>query len=360
MRTIPLIQFGFGGVGRAVVRRVMKARDEFEWRYGIQLQYVALCDSNGAAVEAQGISFGDLERAMAAKEAGRGLADTPIGYQHEGLLDIVDVAGVTGAIVIDVTASDETVPALQWALDKDYFAVLANKKPLAGSIASFRQLTDSDRLRYEATVGAGMPIIAALRQALIASNDHVRRIEGCFSGTLGFLTTGLQAGESYSALVRHAKQQGYTEPDPRDDLGGMDVARKALILARTMGWPLELSQIEVESLYPPELAAGSPADFLEAISALDEPFRARVAEAQAAGQTLRYVAALESGAAQVGLRAVPVDSPVGRLQGTDNLAAFYTDVYAPNPMVLQGRGAGVDGTAAGVLADIVSLALTDR
>lgn len=356
MKTIPLIQFGLGGVGRAVVERVLAARDDFEWRYGLQLEYVALCDSQGAAIDHNGFSYGALMHMLAAKTEGAGIADLDSGYRQDGLSDIVDVAGTIGAIVIDVTASDHTVEALQLALKRGYGAVLANKKPLTGPIEVFRSLVDSDRLRYESTVGAGVPVIAALQQALIAAHDPVHRIEGCLSGTLGYLTSGLQAEERFSLLVRTAKSLGYTEPDPRDDLGGMDVARKALILARTIGWPLELDQVAVEPLYPSELGEGSVDDFLAAIDSLDDGYAGQVAEARARGETLRYVATLEGGAARVGLASVPLESPLGRLQGTDNLIAFHSSIYADTPLVLQGRGAGVHGTAAGVLADIIALA----
>ncbi len=360
MQTVPLIQVGLGGVGRAVVERVLAAADEFEWRYGLRLHYVALLDSRGAIVAPEGLTYGDLQRALAAKSAGQSLATMAEGYRHEGAADIVDVAGTTGAIVIDVTASDDSVDALLLALERGYAAVTANKRPLTQDYATFRRLVGCGRFRYEATVGAGVPVIASLAENIIASHDTVHRIEGCFSGTLGFLTTGLQAGGSFSSLVREARVRGYTEPDPRDDLGGMDVGRKALILARTLGWPLDMAQVQVESLFPPALAAGSVDDFLQATGTLDADYQSRVAGARAQGQTLRYVASLAGGSAQVGLQPVPLDSPLGRLQGTDNLIAFYTDIYQTSPLVLQGRGAGANGTAAGVLADIVALARRQR
>lgn len=356
MKTIPLIQFGLGGVGGAVVERVLASRHDFARRYGIRLNYIALCDSGGAAISEAGFSPESLERTLAAKTEGIAISDMDIGYYQGDLGDIVDVAGTTDAIVIDVTATHTTTDALLLALDRGYAAVLANKKPLTADYATFRRMADSGRLRYEATVGAGVPVIATLRQAILASHDAVTRIEGCFSGTLGYLTTGLQAGKAFSALVRQAKTLGYTEPDPREDLGGMDVARKALILARTIGWPLELDQVAVEPLYPPELDQGSVEDFLAAVSTLDADYQQSVVDAGRDNRVLRYVAALADGAAQVGLQSVPQQSPIGRLHGTDNIISFYSDIYADSPLVLQGRGAGVHGTAAGVLADIVALA----
>jgi homoserine dehydrogenase len=356
MKTIHLIQFGLGGVGRAVVQRVLASRDEFEWRYGLQLIYVAISDSTSAAIEPDGFSHAQLRAMMDAKASGLSLADTEFGYDRGELTDIVDVAGTDETIVIDVTATEETADALLLALDRGYGAALANKKPLTGSFSLFNQLTGSGRLRYESTVGSGVPVIATLRESIIASYDAVQRIEGCFSGTLGFLTTGLEEGRPFSELVTEARSLGYTEPDPRDDLGGMDVARKALILARTLGWPLELEHIPVEPLFPPEMAEGSVEDFMAALPQLDDPYREKVAAARQQDKTLRYVATLSGGQASVGLQEVPVASALGQLRGTDNIISFHTEVYNQTPLVLQGRGAGVHGTAAGVLADIVALA----
>ena len=356
MKTIHLIQFGLGGVGRAVVQRVLAANDYLAQTYGLYLSYVALSDRRSAAIELDGFSAAQLQAMLDAKEDGKSLAASGIGYKRGELTDIVDIAGREDCLVIDVTATPKTRDALLLALHRGYGAVLANKLPLADSYELFQDLTASGRLRYEATVGAGVPVIATLQQALLASHDRIHRIEGCFSGTLGFLTTGLEQGKAFSELVAEARALGYTEPDPRGDLGGMDVARKALILARTLGWPLELSDIPVQALFPPELATGSVHDFMAALPQLDSSYRQVVAEARAQGKTLRYVASLSQGGAEVGLQEVAIDSALGQLRGSDNLAAFHTDVYNQTPLVLQGRGAGVHGTAAGVLADIVALA----
>jgi homoserine dehydrogenase len=176
------------------------------------------------------------------------------------------------------------------------------------------------------------------------------------SGTLGFLCTGLQAGESFSTLVLEAMRRGYTEPDPRLDLSGMDVARKALILARTLGWRLEFSDVSVASLVPPGLAELPSAEFLARMPELDAGFAERAAEAAAVGAVLRYVADLRDGHISIGLRQVSADSALGRLRGNDNLVAFHTGYYPDEPLVLQGRGAGVDAAAAGVHSDLVAVA----
>ncbi|MBM4460161.1 MAG: hypothetical protein FJ011_20760, partial [Chloroflexi bacterium] len=159
-----------------------------------------------------------------------------------------------------------------------------------------------------------------------------------------------------SDLVAEAMRRGYTEPDPRIDLGGMDVARKALILARTLGWRLELSDVQVAAFLPAEYGILSLADCLARLPELNDAFAARAAAAQAAGEALRYTAELREGRATVGLQAVPLHSALGRLRGNDNLVAFQTRYYPDTPLALQGRGAGVDAAAAGVHADVIALA----
>ena len=195
---------------------------------------------------------------------------------------------------------------------------------------------------------------------LVSAQDRVQRISGCPSGSLGFITSGLQAGEPFSSVTARAKQLGYTEPDPRDDLGGVDVARKALILARCLGMQLELDQVAVEPLYPPELASLSVADFMAALPSLDASFTQRVAAAAAAGKVLRYAASVDPATSSltVGLKEVPASSPLGTLSGSDNLVEIYTRWYADNPLVLRGAGAGASATATGVLADMIDLAYT--
>ena len=215
-------------------------------------------------------------------------------------------------------------------------------------------LRDPGRSRWETTCGAALPVIVTLNR-LVAAGDEVRRIAGTFSGTLGYVMTGLQANRPFSEIVREAHQLGYTEPDPRDDLGGVDVARKALILARGLGWPLDLSDVQITGLYPASMDTLSVTEFMEALPQLDAHFQEQVNAASAEGKLLRFAATVENNQCRVGPTVVDASSPLGRLSGTDNLVEFYTRWYNPNPLVVQGRGAGVDATASGVLADIVEL-----
>ncbi len=170
--------------------------------------------------------------------------------------------------------------------------------------------------------------------------------------------SGLQEGRPFSEIVREAHALGYTEPDPRDDLGGVDVARKALILARGLDWRLDLADVAVQGLYPAEMDKLSLRQFLDELPALDAQFAEQVQTAAAQGQTLRYAATVADHACRVGPLLVDRDSPLGRLTGTDNLVEFHTRWYSPTPLVIQGRGAGADVTAAAVLSDIIELAFT--
>lgn len=355
MTRVSLIIFGAGKVGRALVQQLLDAAELHAARDGLTFSMVAWCDHDGAVVDEEGIPADVLQDLLAAKAAGTPFVETRYGSPQTDLCAIVDVAGQDDCIVIDVTASDATVPALDLALRRGYTAATANKVPLAGPQATFDRLTAGGRLGYESTVGSAVPVIATA-QALMRAADRVDVVRGALSGTLGFLCTGLQAGRPFSALVAEAMQRGYTEPDPRVDLGGMDVARKALILARTLGWRLELSDVQVTGLLPPNYADLSLDDCLARLPELDAGFAAQVAEASARGQVLRYIAELAGGRVTVGLQAVPADSAPGLLRSNDNLVAFHTRYYPDTPLVLQGRGAGVDAAAAGVHADIVALA----
>jgi homoserine dehydrogenase len=235
--------------------------------------------------------------------------------------------------------------------------VLANKLPLVDPLTQYQRLVGSapGALRYEVTVGAGLPIVSTL-QGLLASGDRAERIEGCFSGTLGYLFSRLQDGVRFSSAVREAWELGYTEPDPRDDLGGRDVARKALILARLVGCELELSQVEVEPLFSADMANMPVHDFVDQIAAMDEGYLERHTQAQRRGRVLRYVAEVSDDACSVGLMEVAEEGRLGSLRGPENMVVVHTARYSEVPLTIAGPGAGPEVTAAGVLSDILDVA----
>ena len=378
MQTIPVILFGVGGVGRALLRQISENRTVHAEQYGLTLQLLAVADSNGAIIASdEGLEDDAVQAVLAHKTAGGKLTEHALGSKYSDPLTIYEAVhhsishstiGQQPLILVDCTASATTVPALLAARERGDKVVLANKKPLTMQQEVYDRLTRAGTTatspralgaaRWETTCGAALPVICTLNR-LHASGDTVRRIAGTFSGTLGYVMTGLQAEKPFSQIVREAHQLGYTEPDPRDDLGGVDVARKALILARGLGWRMELAQVQVTGLYPAAMDALSVAAFMVALPTLDEHFAQQVAAAKQQGKVLRYAATVEGNAEAptltVGPTLVEAGSPLGRLSGTDNLVEFYTRWYTPNPLVVQGRGAGVEATASGVLADIVEL-----
>ena len=214
-------------------------------------------------------------------------------------------------------------------------------------------------LRYETTVGAGLPIFETVKN-LIRTGDRVLRLEGSLSGTLGFLANEVSRGERLSAALRTARARGYTEPHPRDDLGGTDVARKALILARELGLAVELDEVALEPFGPTSLLALDDVDrFLNAVVGYDDEFGYTVSRLQEDGLELRYLASIDPGAAprvRVGVVGVPPEHPARRLRGTEAFVAIYSERYREHPLVVQGPGAGGAVTAGGVLGDVLAIA----
>jgi aspartokinase/homoserine dehydrogenase 1 len=211
--------------------------------------------------------------------------------------------------------------------------------------------------RYEATVGAGLPIMTTVRD-LLDTGDELQAVEGVLSGTMAWLFNRFDGSVPFGQLVLEAREHGFTEPDPRDDLSGLDVARKLVILAREAGWERSLEDVSLESLIPADMQSLPLADFLARVDALDAPMRLRLEQANSRGRVLRYTASLDrSGGMRVGLAELPADHALAHLRLTDNMVQFTTTRYAQNPLVVQGPGAGPDVTAAGVFADLLRVAV---
>jgi homoserine dehydrogenase len=352
MRSISIVQLGLGGVGRELARQLIVQQEALAARYGIRLEYLALADASGLWYTGAPLSAAAVLAVVEAKSAGQALALGPGGASGQPWPAVLPDRP---AIVVDVTAADGQAAPLAAAVSAGHRAVLANKRPLADAWAYFQALTAHGATRYEATVGAGLPVISTL-QALLDSGDTLVRIEAALSGTLGFLASELERGTPFAAAVRDAHARGYTEPDPRDDLSGADVARKALILARTCGLPWEPEAVPPEALFPPALAAVGRDEFMARLDELDAAMHEQVAAARARGEVLRYVATITPEGAGVGLRSLPLDHPLAGLRGADNLISFTTKRYNERPLVVRGPGAGLAVTAAGMLGDIIATA----
>ena len=348
---VPVLFLGLGNVGGALLRQVLETRETLLSRTGLRLVPIALADVSGAVLDPAGLPDEVLRSALSAI-AGGGLLRTVPGVRSLG--DFSEMIRA-GTILADLTATPATEPTLRTALDAGCGVVLANKIPLARDWAESGTFFNQRLLRYEVTVGAGIPVIGALLY-LLGTGDTVISIEGCLSGTLGYLCAELETGTSYSTAIAQARQLGYTEPNPREDLSGRDVARKALILARTAGWELEMSSLTVEALYPESMSDLTAAEFVAATPSLNSAYETRVREAQRQGKVLRYVARITPEGGTVGLVTVPGAGPLSALRGPANYIALRTCRYDEVPLVLSGPGAGPEVTAAGVLGDIIGLA----
>lgn len=266
--------------------------------------------------------------------------------------------GAAHAVIIDCSASDAVAAHYPAWLASGIHVVTPNKQAGAGPLARYQAIrqacSDSGaRFRYEATVGAGLPVIQTLRD-LIDTGDQVRAIEGIFSGTLAWLFYRYDGSQAFSQLIHEALALGYTEPDPRDDLSGTDVARKLVILAREAGLSLSLHDVQVESLVPASLANASATEFLARLSEADAAMAERHARAASRGKVLRHVARLDHhGNARVGVEEIGKEHAFAHLRLTDNIVQFSSRRYSSNPLVVQGPGAGPEVTAAGVFADLL-------
>ncbi len=279
-------------------------------------------------------------------------------------LDALDekllAGGLERRIVVDATASEAVARRYVTWLEAGVGVVTPNKKANTLDMGYYRRLREAAGRRevsyhYETTVMAGLPVVFTVRD-LLRSGDRIDHVEGVFSGTLAFLFNRLAEGAAFSEAVREAKARGLTEPDPRDDLTGEDVARKLLILARETGRVVERADLEVESLVPADLADVSVDDFMSALGDLDAAWAERVAAAAAEGKRLAYVGQITEDGLSVGVRAVDRSSPFGASKGTDNVILIQSARYHETPLVVQGPGAGPDVTAAGLLADLVKAA----
>src|SRR5438034_962332 len=351
-----VVLLGFGQIGRALAPMIAKVKRE-----ALTLRIVSLIDSSGFVFDADGFSPRRLAALGAAKAKGAPLAKATGGRRASAAEAVAFVArhALSNPILVDLTA-DETTHTLTTALGAGMHVVLANKRPVTTDKRQYDALraaaqAHGRRLLLEATVGAGLPIIDTY-QKLVESGDRVSKIEGCPSGTLGYLFGELGRGAAFSTALEGAIAKGYPEPDPREDLSGMDVARKALILGRLLGFPGELEDIAVESLVPDGAGRLKLDQFLASLEQFDAAWAKRVAAARARGGVLRYRAIVTRKSIRVGLVVVDASSPMASLNGTDNQFIFTTMRYKKTPLVITAPGAGPAVTAGGILNDVLKLA----
>jgi aspartokinase/homoserine dehydrogenase 1 len=347
---LALVFVGAGNVGGAVLRQLHQQR-EYLLSRGFDVTVVGLANSRRFAIDPGGINLARWSET---------LHDAPDRMRPAQFVRRIAAMELTNGALVDCTTGPAIVGAYPSFIDANLHIVTPNKWANALPWKQYQSLTALLESRkkhflFEANVGAGLPIVSTLRD-LIASGDEIVRIEGILSGTLSYLFNSFDGRTPFSALVADALRRGFTEPDPREDLSGNDVARKLLILARMIGHRMDLRDVKVDSLVPARLRGGPYSDqFLTAYARYDDQMRERLARTTARGAVLRYVGALEDGRARAGLKEFPLDHPVASAKGSDNVIAFTTKRYSRTPLVVQGPGAGADVTAMGVFSDILKL-----
>jgi homoserine dehydrogenase len=355
---------GVGTVGTAVLARLEALADS---PIAQRLQLIHVANSKASFSTSP---FGRGRREAAGEGQTKSALRTPLTPTPlptgQGLHLATAALGNYGTrIIIDATASEAVAERhAQW-LAQGIHVVTACKLGQGTALARWQAIRagcarGDARYGDSATVGAGLPLLRSLRE-LQAGGDRIHAIAGVLSGSLAWLFNRYDGMRPFSALVRQARDAGYTEPDPREDLSGEDVRRKLLILARAAGFPLEADTVDVDSLVPPELAALAKCDVDAALPALDTPLRERYAQAYRNGEKLRFIARLERGdagaaRARVGLESLPPDHPLAGGAGTDNRVAIWSDRYREQPLVVQGPGAGAEVTAAALLDDVLRIA----
>jgi aspartokinase/homoserine dehydrogenase 1 len=350
-QTVSIGLIGPGNVGGVLLDQIAGERERLARDSNLDLRVRALASSSRMLLGTRAIGLEDWREPWAR-------SDTPLDL--DAFQAHVKAEHIPHAVIIDCSASAEVAGRYAEWLAAGIHVVTPNKRANTADMASFRALREGRRAGrshylYETTVGAGLPIIHTLRD-LRETGDEILRIEGILSGTLAYLFNSYDGEQPFSELVRGARREGLTEPDPRDDLSGMDVARKVVILGREMGLGLELDAVNVESLVPAELTDVSVEEFLQGMKRHDEAMRQTWLAARQASTVLRYTASLTAdGAAKVGLARVPDTHAFAHMNPTDNMVTFVTRRYHDNPLVVQGPGAGPEVTAAGIFADLLRL-----
>lgn len=360
---LDLMMLGCGAIGRDLIRQLNDRREHIAHRFGLRVRIAAIADRSGFILNPTGLPQEQIDAVVEAKENGDRIADLRGGTSDSGPTAMVDAAlefRLSRPILVDVSDSNDAHQAFLTALERGCDVATANKKPLADDATVFEQLhstaTRNGRIiRAEATVGAGLPVIDTL-DILLSTGDRLHSARGCLSGTLGYLMSELERGTHFSEAVRQAVELGYTEPDPVADLSGVDVARKATILARLAGFASASRPVQLTGLVDAQHTGMPLPDLYAMLETMNGGIKQRIDEAHAEHKVLRFVAAVEPDAITVGPLAVPRDSALGTLSGSDNMIVFTSDRYNDRPLVITGPGAGIDVTAMGVLGDILRIA----
>ena len=342
---------GVGLVGSNLLEQINKQKERLQYNNSLKINVVGITNSRKFVVDREGLDLNNYKELL----AGFTSASTPELYRDEIL-----GMNIFNSVFVDCTASPQVAAIYKDLLEHNVSVVTANKVAASAEYERYNELKQISRKRgakflFETNVGAGLPIINTIGD-LINSGDHILKIEAVVSGTLNYIFNVMSEDVPLSKAIRMAMDAGYAEPDPRIDLSGMDVLRKLVILSREAGYRLEQADVTKNLFVPQEYFEGSLDDFWESISKLDAEFESRRKELDAQGKKLRFVARLEDGKAEIGLQAVDANSPFYHLEGSNNVILLTTERYNEYPLQIKGYGAGANVTAAGVFADIISIA----
>lgn len=349
-KVLNLFICGVGTVGSSLIEQIRSQREKLMHERGLQLNVVGVASGHFAVFDRDGIDLANYREAM--RKGG------PTDIQR--LKNEVIGMNIFNSVFVDCTASADVAALYQEFLEHNISVVAANKIAASSDYATYRSLKDTARRKgvkflFETNVGAGLPVINTIND-LTGSGDHILRIEAVVSGTLNFIFNTISADCHLSETIRLAKEKGYSEPDPRIDLSGKDVIRKLVILAREAGYVIEQEDVEKHLFIPDEMFKGSLDDFWEQVETLDDDFEARRKVLDKQQKRWRFVARLDEGKASVQLCEVDRWHPFYNLEGSNNIILLTTERYKEYPMMIQGYGAGAAVTAAGVFADIMSIA----
>lgn len=350
IKQLNLFVMGVGNVGSKFLKQVHQQKKYLKDNLKLNLRVIGLSNSRTMVFDENGISLKNWEEQLAQGE----IAD------RSKFMEKVNLLNYRNSIFVDNTASEAVSETYGSYLKNSISVVTCNKIACSSSYGSYKELKDLARqynapFLFETNVGAGLPIIDTLKH-LIASGDKVLKIQAVLSGSLNFVFNNFNDKTSFHDIVKRAQEEGYTEPDPKIDLSGVDVMRKILILARESGNRLEMEDIENKPFLPKEsLDTTNNDDFFASLKKHESEFQKMYSEAVAADSKLKYVAQFEAGKSSVGLQQIPKGHDFYNLEGSDNIVLFYTERYPDQPMIIKGAGAGADVTASGIFADIIRI-----
>lgn len=350
IKQLNLFVMGVGNVGSKLLRQISQQRTYLKKHHSLNIRVIGISNSRTMTFNEEGLSLKNWEELLSdgQKACASEFFEKALSFNYRN------------SIFVDNTASEDVAKTYTEYLKNNIAVVTCNKIACSSSLEQYRELKDVSReynapFLFETNVGAGLPIIDTLKH-LIASGDKVQKIQAVLSGSLNFIFNNYNEGARFSEVVKRAQSEGYTEPDPKIDLSGIDVMRKILILARESGYLINIEDIDNNSFLPAEsLSTKNNDDFYTSLEKNESAFQKLYANAMETNTKLKYVAQFDNGKAAVGLQQIPKDHDFYKLEGSDNIVLFYTDRYRKQPLVVKGAGAGADVTASGIFADIIRI-----